>query len=93
MLRSSTTTDDHGLLPNPHPGEILVEEFMHPLGLSPNALAQSACRPAGGAETLESLWPVLSFSLWLKAAVDRVDAQEEYEPPCIDGWVGKEVVM
>jgi addiction module HigA family antidote len=33
-------TDDE-LLPNPHPGEILAEEFMRPLGLSQNALARS----------------------------------------------------
>jgi addiction module HigA family antidote len=34
--RSSTTTD---LLPNPHPGEILLEEFLKPMGLSQTALA------------------------------------------------------
>ena len=32
---------DHELLPNPHPGEILAEEFMRPIGLSQNALARS----------------------------------------------------
>ena len=31
---------DEELLPNPHPGEILAEEFMRPLGLSQNALAR-----------------------------------------------------
>jgi antitoxin HigA-1 len=41
MSRLSTTTDDDGLLPNPHPGEILAEEFMRPLGLSQNALARA----------------------------------------------------
>ena len=34
--RSSTTTD---LLPNPHPGEILIEEFLKPMALSQTALA------------------------------------------------------
>ncbi|MGQ0662396.1 MAG: HigA family addiction module antitoxin [Pseudomonadota bacterium] len=29
------------LLPNPHPGEILLEEFMAPLALSQNALARA----------------------------------------------------
>lgn len=29
------------LLPNPHPGEILLEEFIQPMGLSQNALAQA----------------------------------------------------
>ena len=38
MSRSSTTTD---LLPNPHPGEILMEEFLRPMGLSQTALANA----------------------------------------------------
>ena len=38
MSRSSTTTD---LLPNPHPGEILLEEFPKPMGLSQTALANA----------------------------------------------------
>lgn len=38
MLKSSTTTDE--LLPNPHPGEILLEEFLKPMQLSQNALAR-----------------------------------------------------
>lgn len=41
MSRSSTTMDDHGLLPNPHPGEILAEEFLKPMVLSQNALARA----------------------------------------------------
>jgi addiction module HigA family antidote len=36
--KSSTTTD---LLPNPHPGEVLVEEFLKPMGLSQTALARA----------------------------------------------------
>jgi addiction module HigA family antidote len=36
--RSSTTTD---LLPNPHPGEILMEEFLKPMELSQTALAHA----------------------------------------------------
>jgi addiction module HigA family antidote len=38
MSRSSTTTE---LLPNPHPGEILAEEFLHPMELSQSALARA----------------------------------------------------
>ena len=38
MLKSSTTTD---LLPNPHPGEILMEEFLAPMSLSQTALANA----------------------------------------------------
>ncbi|WP_297105873.1 HigA family addiction module antitoxin [uncultured Devosia sp.] len=39
MSQSSTTTE--GLLPNPHPGEVLLEEFLKPIGLSQNALARA----------------------------------------------------
>ena len=38
MSRSSTTTDQ---IPNPHPGEILLEEFLRPMRLSQTALARS----------------------------------------------------
>ena len=41
MSRSSTITTEDALLANPHPGEILLEEFMKPLGLSQNALARA----------------------------------------------------
>jgi addiction module HigA family antidote len=36
--KSSTTTN---LLPNPHPGEILLEEYLKPMKLSQTALAQA----------------------------------------------------
>jgi addiction module HigA family antidote len=38
MSKSSTTIE---LLPNPHPGEILLEEFLKPMELSQNGLARS----------------------------------------------------
>jgi addiction module HigA family antidote len=38
MSKSSTTTDS---LPNPHPGQILLEEFLRPMALSQNALARA----------------------------------------------------
>ncbi len=41
MSRSSTTTTKSELLPNPHPGVILMEEFLKPMGLSQNALARA----------------------------------------------------
>lgn len=41
MLKSSTTTRKAHLLRNPHPGEILLEEFLRPAGLSQNALARA----------------------------------------------------
>src|SRR5258708_8637000 len=41
MSKSSTTTTKTGLLHNPHPGEILLEEFLKPMALSQNALARA----------------------------------------------------
>lgn len=41
MSKSSTITNKGGLLPNPHPGEILLEEFLKPMGLSQNAIARA----------------------------------------------------
>src|SRR5258708_34579296 len=39
--KSSTTTAERRLLPNPPPGEILLEEFLKPMALSQNALARA----------------------------------------------------
>ena len=39
MSKLSTTMTE--LLPNPHPGEILLEEFLKPMALSQNALARA----------------------------------------------------
>ncbi|WAP70011.1 HigA family addiction module antitoxin [Jiella pelagia] len=39
MSESSTTTTEY--LSNPHPGEILLEEFLRPMGVSQNALARA----------------------------------------------------
>ncbi len=44
MSKSSTTTRNRlntELVPNPHPGEILLEDLMKPIGLSQNALARA----------------------------------------------------
>lgn len=41
MSKSSTTTTRAGLLRNPHPGEILLEDFLKPMELSQNALARA----------------------------------------------------
>lgn len=41
MSKSSTTTSRASLLSNPHPGEILLEEFLKPMQLSQNALARA----------------------------------------------------
>ena len=34
MSKSSTITTESDWLPNPHPGEILLEELLKPMGLS-----------------------------------------------------------
>ncbi len=44
MSKSSTTTKS-GLLRNPHPGEILLEEFLKPMALSQNGLARAVHVP------------------------------------------------
>lgn len=41
MSKSLTTTARAALLPNPTPGEILLEEFLKPMGLSQSALARA----------------------------------------------------
>jgi addiction module HigA family antidote len=41
MSKSSTTTTDPDWLHNSHAGELLVQEFMEPLGLTAGALAAS----------------------------------------------------
>ena len=41
MSKSSTTTDRSDWLHNPHAGEILLEEFLKPLGMSQSALARA----------------------------------------------------
>lgn len=43
MSKSSTTMTE--LLPNPHPGEILLEDFLKPMNLSQNALARAVHVP------------------------------------------------
>jgi antitoxin HigA-1 len=45
MSKSSTTTS-RTLLPNPTPGEILLEEFLNPMELSQNELARALKVPA-----------------------------------------------
>ncbi|MBA3518726.1 MAG: HigA family addiction module antidote protein [Rhizobiales bacterium] len=41
MSRSLTTIDESEWLHNPHAGEILLEEFLKPLGMSQSALARA----------------------------------------------------
>jgi antitoxin HigA-1 len=40
MSKSSIIMTDDELLPNPHPGEILLEEFLKPMGISQYRLAR-----------------------------------------------------
>ena len=41
MSKSSIIMTEDQLLPNPTPGEILLEEFLKPMGLSQNAVARA----------------------------------------------------
>ncbi|TWF54713.1 HigA family addiction module antitoxin [Neorhizobium alkalisoli] len=41
MSKSSITTADPELLDNPHPGEILKQDFLKPMQISQNALARA----------------------------------------------------
>jgi antitoxin HigA-1 len=45
VSKSSTTTVRPELLPNPHPGEILLQDFLQPMALSQNALARAVRVP------------------------------------------------
>ena len=45
MSKSSTTIAEPQLLPNPHPGEILLEEFLRPMAVSQNAIARAVGVP------------------------------------------------
>lgn len=40
-MRRKSKSPPHKLLPNPSPGEILLEEFLTPMGLSKTALARA----------------------------------------------------
>jgi addiction module HigA family antidote len=44
-VSKSSTTMRGGLLRNPHPGEILLEDFLKPMALSQNALARAVRVP------------------------------------------------
>jgi antitoxin HigA-1 len=45
MSKSATTTDEPERLRNPTPGDILLEEFLQPIGMSQNALARAIAVP------------------------------------------------
>jgi antitoxin HigA-1 len=41
VSKSSITTTEGEWLPNPHPGEILLEDFLKPMSVSQNGLARA----------------------------------------------------
>lgn len=45
MSKSPTITNDSDFLHNPHAGEILLKEFLEPLGMSQSALARAVGVP------------------------------------------------
>lgn len=50
--RSATTTEAEARLAPVHPGEVLSEEFLRPLGLSARALAERIGVPANRVSTI-----------------------------------------
>jgi addiction module HigA family antidote len=44
------------MLPNPHPGEILLEEFLKPAGISSTVLARAVHMPARQMEEIIKGW-------------------------------------
>ena len=48
MQKTSNILMDH--LPNPHPGEVLLEEFLKPMNLSLDALARAVQAPSSQIE-------------------------------------------
>ena len=78
MSRSSTTTADRGraLRVRTHPGEVLREEFMAPLGLSANALAL-ALRLARYFGTTPEFWLNLQSAYELSLTVAQSSARIE----------------
>ena len=45
MSKSSTTMPDSEDLPNPTPGDVLLQDFLKPMGLSQNELARAIRAP------------------------------------------------
>ena len=45
MSRSATTTEATELLTNPTPGDVLMEDFLRPLGMSQTSLAKAISVP------------------------------------------------
>ena len=50
MQKTSNILMDH--LPNPHPGEVLSEEFLKPMNLSQDALARAVQAPCSHIEEI-----------------------------------------
>ncbi|WP_119309832.1 HigA family addiction module antitoxin [Cohaesibacter haloalkalitolerans] len=50
MQKLSNIPMDH--LQNPHPGEVLLEEFLKPMNLSPDALARAVQAPCSHIEEI-----------------------------------------
>jgi DNA-binding transcriptional regulator YiaG len=52
VAKSSLTPDD---IPNPTPSDMVLADFIEPMGLSQNSLARGDKRPAGPAVNLLSI--------------------------------------
>ena len=81
-----------------HPGEILLEEFMKPLGLSQNALARALGVPPGRVGEIVNERRGISGDTALRleryfgsSAEMWLGVQMQYELDCAQGEVGAEI--
>lgn len=82
MSKSSIITTEDALLANPHPGEILLEEFLKPLNLGQNALARAihvpravsmkSCRASAASRPTATFgWPAISACRKVSSSASR----------------------
>ena len=77
MSKLSTTITE--LVTNPHPGEILLEEFLKPLELSENAVARAVYVPPRDLRLARYLGVSEGFFLGLQADHDLLERRRDIE--------------
>jgi hypothetical protein len=86
MRKSSSSRK--GLLPNPHPGEILAEEFLKPMRLRRlRSRAPLACRRGGStrSSSASALSPRTQTYVWHVISTYRRDSLWDFRP-ITNGW-------
>ena len=66
--RSSTTTEAADRLPNPHPGDVLLQDFLKPMGLSQTRLARGIGVPPGRVNEMVLRKPAVTADTDLRLA-------------------------